>query len=76
MAETVDMTYRLKSILEDLDVVIILVAILVVVAIFKANTFYNLSNLFTILQLLAVLGIATLGEALVLQCHKMRSAGI
>jgi ribose/xylose/arabinose/galactoside ABC-type transport system permease subunit len=52
--------------LRELDVLIILGALLAVAAIFKASTFYNLSNLFAILELSAVLGIATLGQALVL----------
>jgi ribose transport system permease protein len=58
--------HRLRSILRELDVVVILGALLLVAAIFKASTFYNLSNLFTILELSAVLGIATLGEAMIL----------
>ena len=60
------MPHRLTSILREFDVVVILGALLLVAAIFKASTFYNLSNLFTILELSAVLGIATLGEAMVL----------
>ena len=60
------MAHRIRSMLRELDVIVILGALLAVAAIFKANTFYNLSNLFTILELSAVLGIATLGEALVL----------
>ena len=60
------MPQSFKSILKELDVVVILGALLLVAAIFKASTFYNLSNLFTILELSAVLGIATLGEAMVL----------
>jgi len=60
------MPHRLKSILQDLDVVVILAALLIVAAIFKASTFYNMSNLFAILELSAVLGIAALGQALVL----------
>jgi ribose/xylose/arabinose/galactoside ABC-type transport system permease subunit len=58
--------HSFRSILKELDVVVILGALLLVAAIFKASTFYNLSNLFTILELSAVLGIATLGEAMVL----------
>ncbi|MBN9009996.1 MAG: ABC transporter permease [Rhizobiales bacterium] len=57
---------RVKSLLKELDVVVILGALLLVAAIFRASTFYNLDNLFAILELSAVLGIATLGEALVL----------
>ena len=60
------MTHRLKTVLRDLDVVVILGVLLVVIAVFKARTFYNLDNLFAILELSAVLGIATLGESLVL----------
>jgi ribose/xylose/arabinose/galactoside ABC-type transport system permease subunit len=60
------MTRRLGSVFRELDVVVILGVLLVVAAVFKASTFYNLSNLFTVLELSAVLGIATLGEALVL----------
>ena len=60
------MPHSLRSILKELDVFVILGALLLVAAIFKASTFYNLSNLFTILELSAVLGIATLGEAMVL----------
>ncbi len=60
------MPQSFRSILKELDVVVILGALLLVAAIFKASTFYNLSNLFTILELSAVLGIATLGEAMVL----------
>ena len=60
------MPHRLRSILRELDVFVILGALLLVAAIFKASTFYNLSNLFTILELSAVLGIATLGEAMIL----------
>lgn len=60
------MTSRVRSALRELDVFIILGALLAVAAIFKASTFYNLGNLFAILELSAVLGIATLGEALVL----------
>jgi ribose/xylose/arabinose/galactoside ABC-type transport system permease subunit len=55
-----------RSILKEFDVVVILGALLLVAAIFKASTFYNLSNLFTVLELSAVLGIATLGQAMVL----------
>lgn len=60
------MTHRLRSMLRELDVLVILGVLLVVAAIFKGSTFYNASNLFTILELSALLGIATLGEALVL----------
>lgn len=60
------MPSRLSSTLKSLDVVVILAALLIVAAIFKAGTFYNLSNLFAILELSAILGIAALGEALVL----------
>ena len=60
------MTERLKSILRELEVFVILGGLLLVAAIFKASTFYNLSNLFTILEFSAVLGIATLGKAVVL----------
>jgi ribose/xylose/arabinose/galactoside ABC-type transport system permease subunit len=60
------MTLRVRSTLRHLDVFLILGALLAVAAIFKASTFYNLSNLFAILEMSAVLGIATLGEALVL----------
>jgi ribose/xylose/arabinose/galactoside ABC-type transport system permease subunit len=60
------MTDGYGSSLRGLDVFIILGALLGVAAIFKPGTFYNLSNLFAILELSAVLGIAALGEALVL----------
>ena len=60
------MPQSFRSILKELDVFVILGALLLVAAIFKASTFYNLSNLFTVLELSAVLGIATLGEAMVL----------
>ncbi len=60
------MISRVRWALRELDVFIILGALLAVAALFKASTFYNLSNLFAILELSAVLGIATLGEALVL----------
>jgi ribose/xylose/arabinose/galactoside ABC-type transport system permease subunit len=60
------MASRVRSTLRELDVFLILGALLTVVAIFRASTFYNLSNLFAILEMSAVLGIATLGEALVL----------
>ena len=60
------MPHNFRSLLKELDVFVILGALLLVAAIFKASTFYNLSNLFTILELSAVLGIATLGEAMVL----------
>ena len=60
------MKHRLRIVLKELDVVVILILLLAVVAIFKGRTFYNLSNLFAILQLSAVLGIATIGEALVI----------
>ena len=43
------MPQSLRAILKELDVVVILGALLLVAAIFKARTFYNLSNLFTIL---------------------------
>jgi hypothetical protein len=46
--------HRLRSILRELDVVVILGALLLVAAICKASTFYNLSNLFTVLELSAV----------------------
>ena len=60
------MPQSVRTILKELDVVVILGALLLVAVIFKASTFYNLSNLFTILELSAVLGIATLGQAMVL----------
>ena len=60
------MPQSFRSILKELDVFVILGALLLVAAIFKPSTFYNLSNLFTVLELSAVLGIATLGEAMVL----------
>ncbi|HWA79574.1 MAG TPA: ABC transporter permease [Acetobacteraceae bacterium] len=51
---------------KEFDVLVILIVLLAVAAIFKGEVFYNFSNLFAVLELSAILGIATLGEALVL----------
>ena len=56
----------IKNIVRKYDLVLVLIVILVITAIFKARAFYSLRNMSSILKLSALVGIATLGESLVL----------
>ena len=60
------MTEKVKELLKKYDLLLVFIFILVVAAIFRPRSFYNLRNLSSILKLSALIGIATLGESLVL----------
>jgi ribose/xylose/arabinose/galactoside ABC-type transport system permease subunit len=57
---------KVKELLKKYDLLLVFIVILIVAAVFRARSFYNLRNLSSILKLSALIGIATLGESLVL----------
>ena len=60
------MNEKVKELLKKYDLLLVFLVILIVVAVFRARSFYNLRNISSILKLSALIGIATLGESLVL----------